>query len=199
MTQIIAFTGAQGTGKTTMREALVKHLRAQGKIVIDNYVGVNESISRDAKKQGFSINLEANFESQYYMTAQYISADLRTRKEAEIIGADYIVIDRSILDVLPYSKMCERISISHYQTIQTLVLGHLGHYMPMLMVYCGPLDVLVKEQDRSDDREYQKTIDTYIKDNLKYAQDKMFMTVLALPAESTNDRLVRLLSTLGED
>lgn len=195
-TKFIAFTGAQGTGKTTMRRSLCRYLGILGKSVIDNYVGVNESISRDAAKLGFKINLEANFESQYYMTTQYIAADLRTRKYAIENNIDYVITDRSILDVLPYSKMCKRINDSQYEIIQGMVLRHLDLFRPSLLLYCAPLDVLVKDENRSDDRDYQNKIDNLMLDNIIAVTNEMQLVTEGLKTDTVENRLTMICKLL---
>ena len=112
MTEIITFTGVQGSGKTTMRRKLVDHLREKGYDVMSQYVGINESISRDAALLGFTLNEKTDFNTQYYLAAKYIVVDLETRIKAESEEVDYIVVDRSPLDVIPYS---ENASYSLYQ------------------------------------------------------------------------------------
>ena len=193
---MIAFTGAQGTGKTTMRGKVAEYLRNDDMYVLENYVGVNESVSRDAAQLGFEINLEADFESQYYMTASYITADLRTRMFAKKHNVDYVLVDRSILDILPYAKMCKQISNSQYLELERMVLNHLMVYWPNSLVYCKMLDVLVPDVNRSGDAEYQKVIDGYVQDNLRIPVS-LGVKPLYLEAGSIDERLKVIVEKLG--
>lgn len=159
MTRIIAFTGAQGTGKTTMRNELVKYLKCTGKTVVDNYIGVESSISRDAAKLGFKINLEANFESQYYILSQYIAADLRTRLYARLNNIDYIIVDRSIIDIVPYARICRDINDIEFDLLELLITKHYKMFPVNTLVYCEPLSFITGDKDRSVDVDYQDKID----------------------------------------
>jgi thymidylate kinase len=199
--KVISFTGAQGTGKTTMRTLLVNKLLSNGCSIINNYVGVKESISRDAAGEGFPINLEATFESQYYMTCKYIEADLMTRKRAEHLNVDYVIVDRSIFDVLPYSKLCSRLSILEYKIIEDMVLNHLQLYKVDSLIYCEPLDIIVRDENRSDDKEYQAKVDDIIKSKLYDLENvpKMYFNKLyILHKDSPIERLRYLIKEIPE-
>ncbi len=158
MTKIISFTGSQGSGKTTMRNLLVEKLEKQGKSVYSNYAGVVKSISRDANDEGFAINEGTNFEAQYYMASKYISADLLTRKMAEIEGIDYIVTDRSVIDVIPYTTVAPAIMYKERQTISNMLITHIDLYPVDLMILCNPISNLERDGLRSGSVKFSEEI-----------------------------------------
>lgn len=159
MTKIISFTGSQGTGKTTMRNLLVNKLEDAGNIVLADYVSVRTSISRDAFEDGFALNEETNFEAQYYMASKYISADVLTRKYAKLHNIDYIVLDRSVLDVIPYTQEANKISPSNKNIIVNMLLTHFNLYPVDLMIYCRPISKLVEDGVRSVNEKFSEDID----------------------------------------
>lgn len=194
--EVIAFTGAQGTGKTTMRNELDQYLHRKYS-VLNQYRGIKESISRDAKKAGFGINLEGAFDTQWYIMARYIAADLATRKYAEKYNFDYIVVDRSILDVLPYSKISKRIDSDQYMSLSNIINYHLKMYTPDYLVYCEPLDTIVGDKDRLVDKDYQKTIDESISQNLSYVRTELKTKIIYLNKDSIVNRLQQLIGGLN--
>lgn len=158
MTKIVCFTGAQSTGKTTMRNELVETLRNKGFTVLSDYRGVNISISRDALIDGFVLNENTNFESQYYMAAKYITLDLLTRKHAEINKFDFIILDRSVLDVIPYTQQAESIDDDDTKIIENMLLIHFNLYPIDLMIYCEPISTLVGDGIRSINKKFSEDI-----------------------------------------
>ena len=159
MTRIISFTGSQGTGKTTMRNLLVKKLEDAGYSVLSDYDGVKTSISRDAAEDGFALNEGTTFEAQYYMASRYISAELLTRKHAELCDIDFIVLDRSVLDVIPYTQVSMSIDVEGKSIISNMLLTHFNLYPVDLMIYCRPISELVSDGLRSVNKEFSYDID----------------------------------------
>ncbi len=158
MTKIISFTGSQGSGKTTMRNELVDKLMSNDHTVYANYAGVVKSISRDANDEGFAINEGTDFEAQYYMASKYISADLLTRKMAEIEGIDYIVTDRSVIDVIPYTTIAPAIMYKERQIISNMLIAHLELYPVDLMILCNPISNLERDGLRSGSVKFSEEI-----------------------------------------
>lgn len=125
--KVLAFSGAQNSGKTTLMKEYAKSLQDKGYKVQIGYKlpeGEAGSISRRSKALGFGINEDTSFESQYHIMLSYLIADMETRKQAELDGVDWIVYDRSIMDHLPYAHrvsngedfyMMEDISNQHRQ------------------------------------------------------------------------------------
>jgi len=194
MYKIITFTGAQGTGKTTIKKALVEHLEGHGHKVMSNYVGVTNSIARDAKKLGFTINEETNFQSQYYIAARFIVSDLETRLKASALGCDFIVLDRSPLDVIPYSNLAKSIGAIHKTLIEIMLYQHFSLYSSAL-VYCEPLSFLEKDSDRSGDLGFQSKVVEEFEKMLINAN--LIGTSIRLGETSVENRLQILLKKLG--
>ena len=160
---VVTFCGAQGTGKTTMKEVFVDQLRHEGKVVIDQYPLVDKSIARDATELGFRINKETNFVSQYYIALDFCRQDVLLRHQMDRDGIDVAVLDRSALDVIPYACAAQ-IDDNEYKMISDLIGNHLVKFESRF-VYCEPIKgVLVKDKHRSDDIEFQTKInDMYVK------------------------------------
>ncbi len=158
MTKIISFTGSQGSGKTTMRKIIVERLEKLKHSVLSDYEGINVSISRDAAAEGFALNEGTNFEAQYYMASKYISADLLTRKKAELEGIDYIITDRSVIDVIPYTIVSPVIMYKERQIISNMLITHLNLYPVDLMVLCSPISRLEHDGLRSTNKKFSEEI-----------------------------------------
>ena len=156
MTDVITFTGAQSTGKTTMRKLLVEYLENEGNKVISQYYGVSESIARDAKNFGFIINEKTNFSTQYYIAHRFVIADMETRKIAERNRAEFIVLDRSVLDVIPYTNV-SGMPDKQKHLIQFMLLQHYKLF-PTDLIYCSPIDYIEKDKDRSPYKDFQDRI-----------------------------------------
>ena len=158
LTRIITFTGAQGTGKTATRRELVRWMQHNNYSVIDTYSGIRHSVARDAKKFGFVINEQTNFESQYYIACKYMVADIETRKNAEKNNIDFIVLDRSVLDVIPYTMISKNINGDQKVMITKLLMEHFALF-PSRLIYCQLLDFVTWDEDRSANTKFQKEID----------------------------------------
>lgn len=182
MTRIIQFTGVQGSGKTTMRKLLTQYLEHMNATVLDQYLGVKESISRDAAELGFTLNESTNFETQYYLAVRYIMLDLELRKYASIIEADYIIVDRSPLDVIPYAMTAD-IDFEDKKYIKNMLLTHFHNY-PADLVYCVPLKKIEEDGTRSVSKQFQDEIDLEFANTLDYiSQWSNYITLGVAPIE----------------
>ncbi len=193
MTEVITFTGVQGSGKTTMRIMLANHLKKKGYTVINQYEGVHDSISRDAALKGFTLNEDTNFETQYYLACKYMVLDLETRKRAEAENFDYIVLDRSPLDVIPYA-MNGHLKIDEKLLIRKMLIDHFTLY-PSNLVYCTPLDTIKDDKVRSVNKQFQDEIEKGFIDVLDCIRQFTDPTVLA--RAPVNDRFKVLILELG--
>jgi len=186
LTDVITFTGAQSTGKTTMRKALVEYLQNEGNKVISQYYGIHESVARDAKNFGFTINEGTTFDTQYYIANRFMVADMETRKIAERNRSDFIVLDRSVLDVIPYSNVAGDITPNQKRIISDMLLQHYKLY-PTDLIYCTPIEYIEDDQLRSTDKEFQDKIITKFKELLVAVAD--FSPAIVLEYMSPEDRL----------
>jgi len=194
MTRIITFTGAQGTGKTATRGELVRWLQKHKYSVIDRYSGVKQSIARDAKQFGFIINEKTNFESQYYIASRYIVADIETRKNAERRSVDFIVLDRSVLDSIPYIMVATAITISQKEVLKNMLIDHFALF-PSRLLYCEPLDFVTWDKDRSTNTKFQDSVDAEFRNILIKASQ--YSNTFILKRGSIEQRLRDVIKELG--
>ena len=194
MTRIITFTGAQGTGKTATRGELVRWLQKHKYSVIDKYSGVRRSIARDAKRYGFTINERTNFESQYYIANKYIVADIETRKNAELRNIDFIVLDRSVLDSIPYIMVAASITMDQKEILRTMLIDHFALF-PSRLFYCEPLDFVTWDEDRSADMKFQHSVDAEFRNILTKASQ--YSNTFILKRGSVEQRLSDIIKELG--
>ena len=156
--RVLAFSGAQNSGKTTLMKEYSKSLKDKGYKVQVGYKlpeGESGSISRRSKNLGFSINEETSFESQYHIMLSYLIADLETRKQAELDGADWIVYDRSIMDHLPYAH---RVSTGEdYFMMEDMSNQHRQKFPIDYTVFCYPVP-FNDDGHRSISQEFQDDI-----------------------------------------
>ena len=157
--KIVVFTGSQGSGKTTMMNEVYGFIE-KNHAVMKGYYQV-ESISREAQEFGFQINEETTFETQYYLALQYMVADIRTRKHAEKNNIEWIILDRSVLDVIPFTRARSIISDDEKKMISSILLDHYEKYPVDYLFYCEPLNGIVDDGIRSTNQKFQKVIDHY--------------------------------------
>lgn len=156
--KVLAFSGAQNSGKTTLMKEYAKSLEEKGYKVHVGYKlpeGKCGSISRRSKALGFGINEETSFDSQYHIMLSYLVADLETRKQAELDGADWIVYDRSIMDHLPYAH---RVSKGEdYFMMEDMSNQHRQKFPIDFTVFCYPVP-FSDDGHRSISQEFQDDI-----------------------------------------
>lgn len=156
--KVIAFSGAQNSGKTTLMKEYGKALQDKGMKVQIGYKipeDKDTSISRRSKRLGFGINEETTFESQYHIMLSYLIADMETRKQAEIDGADWIVYDRSIMDHLPYAHKVS--NGEDYFMLEDMSNQHRQRFSIDYTVYCYPVP-FNDDGHRSISQEFQDDI-----------------------------------------
>lgn len=188
--KVLCFTGAQGTGKSTMRRALVNYIERFDNKIIDRYSGVPDSISRMAAGIGFKINEETDFMTQYYIAVKYIAHDLETRKRAQIYGYDYIVLDRSVLDSIPYVVAADNITHGEKKLIKELLFNHFQMY-PAVLIHCEPLNIIKPDGTRSISKVFQRKVYNNFVEMLSIVQKKN-NKVFNLINEPTDDRMSKL-------
>ena len=172
--RVIAFSGAQNSGKTTLMGELGLALRSKG---FNVQIGYNlpsddKSISRRSKRLGFTINEETQFESQYHILLSYLVTDLETRKHAEINRCDFVIYDRSIWDVAPYSKRV--MTDEQYSLIYNMLETHHRLYPTDYLIYCKPVPFF-DDGHRSINGDFQREIvnqfEVTLKDKLTFVLD----------------------------
>ena len=147
----IGFTGAQGSGKTTLAKLIKQH---------DDKTVFVPSTARVALQQGYKINTEADPLSQLLTTVSRIAA------EYEAVG-ELIISDRTPLDSLAYTNYqydhiwSEEEKTQFYMDSSfSLVEQAMRNYDHIF--YCPPYFAPTDDGVRSGDTAYQKAIDEYI-------------------------------------
>jgi GTPase SAR1 family protein len=160
MSTKIGFIGSHGVGKTTLLIEFVGKLIREN---IDFY-----TITDTARKCPHRINKESNFQSQLWIFRE------QTRQEHNFNNGKVLLSDRTVLDIIAYSQYAmnnNMMSRDEFEILKTLVKDW-SEINPYLFVYVPIPEGLEIEDDgvRDTDKEYQMTIDTYIKkilDDLK--------------------------------
>lgn len=195
MVKLISFTGPQGTGKTTMKNALANELTVRGFKVMNGYHGVDTSISREAAALGFIINKGTSFASQYYMVCRYMMADLATRQVADKLKMDYVIVDRSVIDTIAYTILGE-MTLEDKQYIEDIIVNYFKRFKVDMLIYCEALDNIISDEYRSDDLEYQKHVDKLMKTVMTRNKIGDIVDNRWLYNGSVNDRLKKVIEYL---
>jgi len=194
MTRIITFTGAQGTGKTTMRDKLCWHLKKKGMTIIDQYPGLETSIARHAKEMGFTINKKTDYMTQHYIAGMFMVKDLQLRKVLETTTVDYVVLDRGVLDVIPYTMLADNITSEQKLAIKNMLMFHFSMF-PTRLIYCKPLDSIIADKYRSGDLAFQSKVD--VEFNVVINQILDFSNPFVLEKGTVAARLKLIVKELG--
>ena len=139
---IVTFSGAQGTGKTIMKEKLSEYLRSHYDYTIVNQLpGVKKSIMRDLADRGLPINQEATLESQEYACTVFISKFVELRNQMRESTNTVAVLDRSMYDCFPYLWLHYRGSIVSLNNIRMYhVMRHMHEIVPQQIIFSGVAD-----------------------------------------------------------
>lgn len=146
----IGLCGSHGTGKTTLANAFVT-AHPEYKLIT--------SASRDVRKLGYPINMDATVESQ--------AATSMLRLAQQIRGGDKFISDRTLLDSVAYNKyQLENLWSGNesaqfwYDTMDDISKDYIKRYDHLIYI---PIHFgLVGDGVRSEDAVYQKIIDQYI-------------------------------------
>lgn len=172
----IGFTGAQGTGKTTVLKKIQK---------ANTGLTVVPSTARAAAAAGYAVNRDADPTSQLITTIGRIATEDRLHRET---GAT--VSDRTPLDSLAYTtyqinhEWSRREKNDYYWEVsRDIVFEHMLKYDVLFYfpVFWAPKG----DGLRDTDVKYQETIDGYIQTYLKVLNVDYFI----MPDASANERL----------
>lgn len=190
---VIALTGPQGVGKTTLMNEVAKVLSERHKVQVGYITNGNKSISREAFDFGFNINEKTSFDTQYYIALKYLAADLATRKFASKNEMRFIIYDRSVLDVIPYTNASENIGIEYKKFVESMIVKHVQKYPVNKLVFVESLDDLVKDQYRSSSKEFQQDI------NYEFLEMIQGYTFYKMPKCTVSERVDKMMSIIFDD
>jgi thymidylate kinase len=141
----IGFTGTHGTGKTTAALTLAAQLKKEG-----YDVQVLSNTARSAPPH-LPINEKATKESQLWIFSKMLKQELESK-------AQIIVCDRTLLDVLAYTKNACDITAKH---LETFVHKYMTTYSAIFYMY--PREAYLKDDGRrSVNLAFQKKIEEII-------------------------------------
>lgn len=151
----ILFTGAQGTGKTSVMECL------------SNDVPKVRNITRStAKENNCAINTNGCDTSQKLIFDAYLKA---------LNANEFFVAERSLIDVYAYTLYQASIGMCSGKTVRLqlrILKEFVNKHKNDIYVYFPIEFEIVADGTRSIDKEYQKAIDEYIQDTLKVLKVK---------------------------
>lgn len=136
----VIFTGAQGTGKSTV----LRMLKDKG------YPVITEVVRDLVKKEGIKINEEGNEETQKRIFNEY----LRLFNETD----DY-VSDRGLIDVVAYTTVLGE-DLEDLQWVQLQILSDWMEENPDVKVIYFPIEFdIVDDGVRSTNKDFQSDVD----------------------------------------
>lgn len=176
MTIIAALSGTHSTGKSTTTVDVINSLESKGfkvetirvpprkgadpedQSIVENYFSSPE---RETVWCGFTLNQNSTYETEKHIISSTIKYDLEARKRAERSGAQFIIYDRCILDVIPYSKFPTTITQYEKDRIRKMVVRHFMEYPINIVFRPEILATITEDGVRSPDLEYQKRVDKF--------------------------------------
>lgn len=146
----IAFIGSHCSGKTTKAKLTARVLESLGYTVT--------LVREGATLCPYPINEESTYQSQKWILDYYIDSERNAPQK------DFLVMDRCILDTLPYVVFLRgrgSMSEAEYSELVSSVWSYWNgeNYEKPILFYCSPLQ-LKEDGTRSVNPEFQKTIDT---------------------------------------
>ena len=162
---IIAFSGAQGTGKTIMKNKLVEWIEGHyGWDVLDNTPGTKKSIMRDLCDEGHPINQDATLDSQEYACIKFIEKFYLLKlqmRELQQHNDTIAVVERSMFDSFPYYYRMFK-ELPYLNTMPMFnIMADMYQIVPQEIIFSrvvagGDLD---NKEYRSISRPFQEEID----------------------------------------
>jgi len=149
----IAFTGAQGTGKTTLISKL--------KYTLPNYVIYDEVVRKLVKRTGISINREADDYSQIAITNEQV----RLASES-YFKKENALFDRCIIDSHSFTEHDYKdglVSKKTYNYSQQMFLMVFKYFPYDLVIYIPPKIELIEVGVRDTEVAYRDAIDKIMK------------------------------------
>jgi len=171
----IGFTGAHGTGKTTIIEMLAEKTG----------FNFNPSIARQLSTEGIKINQDGDDETQKAILEKQLMY---------LNDEEHVILDRTLLDGYAYTKYSyDRGNIS--QEVMDDVISALQSNMKKYdYIFRLPIEFLLDDDGvRSTDSDFQREIDENIVEGIKLANVNV-MTLTGIP----DTRLKTICNVLGQ-
>lgn len=145
---IISLSGTHCTGKTTLVKAMMEDPQLKEDCSFINASG------KDTAKYGLSINEDGDALSQVFFATRQLTRLIENRNEKK-----HLICDRSILDVVVYSRYLGRQGKIGLETIQLVEkLNAIESQLMDAYFILEPSFGLVEEKDRSMNEKFQKDI-----------------------------------------
>lgn len=119
MKKIICFSGTHGTGKTSLAYSICAFLKRRG----ENVIVLDEM----ARESPFPINQEGGDQTQIWMITTQIAREIELMRKY-----DYIITDRSMLDMCVYGEITSKLNVGGdrwiYKHLKPYILEHINEY-----------------------------------------------------------------------
>lgn len=176
----IAFTGAQGTGKSTLVETLLEsgilpdHKRyVNPQRLLHNYLG-----------DKFPHSSKANDLSQIGIYSNFV---------IQLLGGN-LICDRSLIDALAYSALAE--GVKNHEELEEIFSKGLELYD---IIFYTPIEFKVEEDGFRDTREdYIKSVDLTIQKYINKYQDKIRVVRVSGTVEERMKIILESIKSLKE-
>ncbi len=145
----IALTGAQGTGKSTVAEALKPQLDK----LLDTDVTLVQGVARQLRDKGFAIDKDATVESKWAIEAAYADLEQKLRHTPKLFC-------RSIVDRFAYTK-ATGLEMDLY--FNRVIIPYINEYDVLFYIPVEDRIPLVADGVRNPDVEFQKLVDKCIR------------------------------------
>lgn len=149
----IAMTGAQGTGKSTLAEALKPRMEA----LLGKEVTLIQGIGRQMKAKGFAVDNTATIESKWAIEAEYSNLETKLKQTPKLFC-------RSIVDRFAYARACG-IDMDTY--FDKLVVPSVLAYDVLFYIPIETRVPLADDGFRNMDAIYQRKVDNCIREILQ--------------------------------
>lgn len=173
----VGFSGAQGTGKTTLAKAMLKDPFFDGWAYVP-------SAARTAVEQGFKVNREADPLSQLLTTCARVTSEYKVSQQVVNTVSDRTPLDSLAYTFYQYDNVWHDFDSTFYwDTSCDLVEMAMKEYDRVF--YFPPYWEPKEDGVRSGDRQYQMDIDKLVKRILQ----RLDIYCLTMPEGTNQDRI----------